>query len=99
MKRDYSAVRDYFLRAAEEMPDTLYPFRPTRSVRTFAQQVAHVADDQYNLCAPARGEVRKAAYTAIEDSLSTSTTCWICSSTPLSRSCVGTWPRWFHACR
>lgn len=71
VKRDYSAVRDYFLRAAEEMPDTLYPFRPTRSVRTFAQQVAHVADDQYNLCAPARGEVRKAAYTAIEDSLST----------------------------
>jgi hypothetical protein len=29
------------------------------------------AIDQYNLCAPARGESRKAAYTAIEDSLST----------------------------
>jgi len=71
VKRDYLAVRNYFLRAAEEMPETLYTFRPTPAVRTFAQQVAHVADDQYNLCAPARGEVRKAAYTAIEDSLST----------------------------
>jgi hypothetical protein len=39
-------------------------------VRTFAQQVAHVADDQYNLCGPARGETRKAAYTDIEDRLS-----------------------------
>jgi hypothetical protein len=36
-----------------------------------AQQVAHVADDQFNLCAPARSETRKAAYSAIEDSLST----------------------------
>ena len=52
------------------MPESLYTFRPTSEVRTFAQQVAHVADDQYNLCAPARGEVRKAAYTALESSLS-----------------------------
>src|ERR1043166_1863040 len=44
-------------------------FRPTPDVRSFAQQVAHVADDQYNLCSPARGEKRN-AYTAIEDSLS-----------------------------
>jgi Protein of unknown function (DUF1552) len=36
-----------------------------------SQQIAHIADDQHNLCAPARGEVRKAAYRAIESSLST----------------------------
>jgi hypothetical protein len=44
-----------------------YPFKPSPDVRSFAQQVAHVADDQYNLCSPALGEKRKAAYTAIED--------------------------------
>jgi uncharacterized damage-inducible protein DinB len=71
IRRDYTAVRDFFLQAAEEMPDSLYSFRPTPAVRTFARQVAHVADDQYNLCSRARGEVRHAAYTAIEDSLST----------------------------
>jgi uncharacterized damage-inducible protein DinB len=71
VKADYRAVRDYFIRAAEEMPDTAYAFKPTPNVRTFAQQVAHVADDQYNLCAPAKGETRKAAYTEIENTLST----------------------------
>jgi uncharacterized damage-inducible protein DinB len=70
VRSDYRNVRDYFIRAAEKMPESAYGFRPTPAVRTFAQQVAHVADDQYNLCAPARGETRKAAYTAIEDSLS-----------------------------
>ncbi len=67
---DYRTIRDYFIRAAEEMPDSLYPFKPSPDVRSFAQQVAHVADDQYNLCAPAKGETRQAAYTAIESSLS-----------------------------
>ena len=52
------------------MPEENYGFRPSPDVRTFGQQVAHVADDQYNLCAPAKGETRKAAYTAIEHSLS-----------------------------
>ena len=33
--------------------------------------IAHVADDQYNLCGPAKGETRKAEYGAIEKSLST----------------------------
>lgn len=70
VKRDYAAVRDYFLRAAEKMPEEDYGFRPSPEVRTFAQQVAHVADDQYNLCAPARGESRKAPYRDIESRLS-----------------------------
>ena len=39
-------------------------------MRSFGQVVAHVADDQYNLCAPAKGEIRKAAYTKIENTLS-----------------------------
>lgn len=70
VKRDYQGIRDIFIRAAEKMPESDYGFKPSPDVRSFAQQVAHVADDQYNLCAPAKGETRKAAYTAIEDSLS-----------------------------
>ena len=71
VKSDYQGVRDYFIRAAEKMPEADYGFKPSPDVRSFGQQVAHVADDQYNLCAPARGETRKASYTAIEDTLST----------------------------
>jgi len=70
VRTDYRRVRDYVIRAAEKMAADDYVFRPTPDVRTFAQQIAHIADDQYNLCAPARGEKRSAAYTAIENSLS-----------------------------
>jgi uncharacterized damage-inducible protein DinB len=70
VKRDYKNVRDYFIRAAEKMPDADYGFKPSPDVRSFGQQVAHVADDQYNLCAPAKGETRKAPYTEIESTLS-----------------------------
>src|SRR5215813_2042043 len=71
VKKDYQSIRDYFIRAAEKMPAAQYAFKPSPDVRTFAQQIAHVADDQYNLCSPALGEQRKAAYQAIEKSLST----------------------------
>ena len=70
VKRDYQGVRDYFIRAAEKMPESNYGFKPSPDVRSFGQVVAHVADDQYNLCAPAKGEIREAAYTAIENTLS-----------------------------
>jgi uncharacterized damage-inducible protein DinB len=73
VRTDYKTVRDYFLRAAEKMPEAEYAFRPSPDVRSFAQQVAHVADDQYNLCAPAKGETRQAAYTQIERTLSAKT--------------------------
>jgi uncharacterized damage-inducible protein DinB len=70
VKTDYQAVRDYFVRAAEKMPEADFGFRPSPDVRTFSQQVAHVADDQYNLCAPAKRETRKTAYREIENTLS-----------------------------
>lgn len=70
VKRDYRNIRDNFIRAAEKMPEEDYGFKPSPDVRTFGQQVAHVADDQYNLCAPAKGETRKAAYRQIEKTLS-----------------------------
>ena len=70
VKKDYKTVRDYFIRSAEKMPEAEYGFKPSPDVRIFAQQVAHVADDQYNLCAPAKGETRKGSYTEIEKTLS-----------------------------
>jgi uncharacterized damage-inducible protein DinB len=71
LKADYATVKDYFIRSAEKMPDAAYKFKPAPDVRTFAQLVAHVADDQYNLCAPVKGEIRHAAYSEIERTLST----------------------------
>jgi hypothetical protein len=65
-RADYRSVRNYMIWSAEKMPATDYDFRPAPDVRTFAQQIAHVADDQYNLCAPVRGETRNARYREIE---------------------------------
>src|SRR5690349_2723346 len=71
IKNDYHTVRDYFIRAAEKMPEDKYDFKPSPDVRSFAQQMAHVADDQYNLCMPAMGETRKDEYRHIEKTFST----------------------------
>lgn len=73
LKKDFKSASDYFIRAAEKMPEENYAFKPSPDVRSFGQIVAHVADDQYNLCAPAKGETRKATYRAIENSLSKKT--------------------------
>lgn len=70
-KADYARVRDYFIRSAEKMPEASYGFKPAPEVRSFAQQVAHVADHQYNLCAPVKGETRQAAYSELENTLTT----------------------------
>ncbi len=69
-KADYARVRDYIIRSAEKMPEANYAFKPAPEVRSFGQIIAHVADDQYNLCAPVKGETRQAAYSEIEKTLS-----------------------------
>ena len=49
----------YVLRAAEQMPEADYAFKPVATVRTFGQQIAHVAGAQYSMCASALGEPPK----------------------------------------
>ena len=46
----------FLLRAAEQMPDSEYAFRPVASVRTFGQIIGHVAGAQNLMCAAALGE-------------------------------------------
>lgn len=46
--------------AAEELSEADYAYRPTPEVRTFGQQVGHVAGSQYMICAAALGETPRA---------------------------------------
>lgn len=69
VKADYMRVRNVVIRSADKMPEADYGFKPTPEVRTFAELIAHIADDQYNICASARGETRQAAYGEIESTL------------------------------
>ncbi|HET7601465.1 MAG TPA: DinB family protein [Gemmatimonadales bacterium] len=54
---------------AEELPDSLYNYRPTPEVRTFGQLFGHIAGSQYLFCAAAMGEPERA-----EDAVEKSTT-------------------------
>jgi uncharacterized damage-inducible protein DinB len=42
--------------SADQMPDADYSFKPTDSVRTFGQILAHLAGASYLYCSSARGE-------------------------------------------
>ena len=55
----WESVSGYVLRSAEDMPESDYAFRPVETVRTFGQQIAHVAGAQYSMCAAALGETPK----------------------------------------
>ena len=43
-------------RAAEQLPDSLYSFKPTPQVRSFADMFGHVAGSEIMFCAAAKGE-------------------------------------------
>jgi uncharacterized damage-inducible protein DinB len=55
-KHVYGGVKNILLRSAEKMPEENYKFKPTDTVRSFGQVVAHVADSQYYFCSVALGE-------------------------------------------
>ncbi|HJQ19695.1 MAG TPA: DinB family protein [Gemmatimonadaceae bacterium] len=55
-KNNWVEVRTYLVRSADQMPESLYNFKPTPQVRSFGQIIAHVAASQNSYCAIALGE-------------------------------------------
>jgi uncharacterized damage-inducible protein DinB len=55
LRRSFNEVAGYVTRSAEMVPPEKYSYRPTESVRTFAQQIAHIADAHNYYCAHANG--------------------------------------------
>ena len=53
---EYERVRAYLLESTEQMPESDYAFKPTASVRSFGEVVAHVASTQFMFCAAAQSE-------------------------------------------
>lgn len=54
----YRAVQRYLTATAEQLPDSLYAFRPTEGVRTMGQLLAHVSDFHNLGCSAALGEAK-----------------------------------------
>jgi uncharacterized damage-inducible protein DinB len=49
----YTNAKQDILRSADKMPDDKFAFKPTDTVRTYGQLLAHVADGQYEFCGAA----------------------------------------------
>lgn len=71
MKSEWTQVAGYIGRAAEQMSEADYAFKPTESVRTFGQLIGHLAGSQNLICSAALGETPKAAEDEIEKSVTT----------------------------
>ena len=52
----WQSMTNYVTRAAADVPDSLYAFKPVATVRTFGQLIGHVAGAQYMICAAALGD-------------------------------------------
>jgi uncharacterized damage-inducible protein DinB len=58
--REWKQISGYIALAADQVPESDYGFRPTPAVRTFAQLIGHLADEQFLICAAALNESPKA---------------------------------------
>lgn len=55
-RASWQQMAGYITRAAEQMPEGDYAYRPVATVRTFGQMVAHVAGSQRYYCAAVLGD-------------------------------------------
>ena len=66
-KREWQDMAGYIARAADQMSEANYSFRPTPEVRTFGQLIGHLAGGQFLICAAALGEPAKYPEDAFEN--------------------------------
>ncbi len=68
LRNAYMVNRNNIVKSAEKMPEENYGMRPgpQEEVRTFGQQVGHVAKFNYLWCAQAKGEKNPSAGTDLE---------------------------------
>jgi uncharacterized damage-inducible protein DinB len=70
IRSQWQQMSGYLLRAAEQMPDSDYAFKPVATVRSFGQLIGHVAGSQNAMCSMALGEPEKSE-DEIEKSMTT----------------------------
>lgn len=72
LKRQFDGIALNLKEAAEAMPEAKYSFKPAPDVKTFAQEVGHGANAQFNFCSRAKGETNpnKENFEALTDKAS-----------------------------
>jgi len=66
----WDGMTQYIIKAAEQMPEADYSYRPVATVRTFGQLIGHVAGAQYMFCAAALGDAPRSEG-SIEETVTT----------------------------
>lgn len=69
VRATYDQVKGYLLKAADQVPEEHYAFKPVPEVRSMGALFAHVADANFMICSAASGE--KPAMSGIEKSKTT----------------------------
>jgi len=57
-KGTYEYVKTNITKAAEQVSEANYAFKPTPEVRSFGQLIGHIADANYGICAAASGATK-----------------------------------------
>jgi uncharacterized damage-inducible protein DinB len=73
-KFGYDGFKGYLTKAAEQMPEADYAFKPAgvaAEVRTFGQLIGHLADANFGLCAAATGSAPPATPKDVEKTMKT----------------------------
>ena len=52
----YQQAKTYLIKSAEEMPAESYSFKPVPTVRSFGEIIGHLANENFEMCAAAKGE-------------------------------------------
>jgi uncharacterized damage-inducible protein DinB len=66
-RSEWQAMIGFITKAAEQMPEADYAFKPTPAVRSFGQLIGHLADGQSIICAAALAQPTTAAEGDIEN--------------------------------
>jgi uncharacterized damage-inducible protein DinB len=66
-RSEWQGMIGFITKAAEQMPEADYAFKPTASVRSFGQLIGHLADGQNVVCAAALAQPTTAAEGDIEN--------------------------------
>jgi hypothetical protein len=56
LRRSYNALKMNLTETAQKFDEASYAYTPSKDIRGFGEQLAHLANSQFNACAAARGQ-------------------------------------------
>ena len=71
LRRSYNTMKMNLTETAQKFDEATYMYTPSKDIRGFGAQLAHVANSQFNACAAARGEANPHQGTNLEKTKTT----------------------------